>query len=152
MNWFSKFRRLKPPGRRMLATILFNLPLVHLSLQLYGLNRTQIILSRFSKRFPQQPPADTPKRLARARHLFRYTRLYGPFKGNCLSRTLLMKTILQKQGIASELTIGVRFDEQQFKAHAWLEIAGKPLNERQDVRQRFSVFQGSLLPKETPFV
>ena len=99
-----------------------------------------------------EPPEDTKRRVARARHLIRYTRKNGPFKGNCLSRSLLMMTILKRQGIDSQLHIGVRFEGNEFKAHAWLERNGKPLNESKDVRQRFSVFTGDILPTETQFV
>lgn len=152
MNWLNKYCRLKPPGRRMLAIILVSLPMVHLSIQLFGLNHTQAILNQFHKRSPLQPPSDTNLRIRRARHIMRYTRLHGPFKGNCLSRSLLMQLLLQNQGIRSQMIIGVRFDEHEFKAHAWLERDGKPLNERMDVRQRFSVMESSRLPKETQFL
>jgi len=152
MNWFTKYKRLKPPGRRILATILFSLPLVHLSIQLMGLSRTQTILSFFQKNIPAEPPIDLRPRLARARHIIRYTRLHGPFKGNCLSRSVLMQLLLQNQGISSQMIIGVRFDNAEFKAHAWLERDGNPLNERRDVRQRFSVMGSNRLPKETQFI
>jgi hypothetical protein len=152
MNWYQKYKQLKPTGRKMLLTVLFSLPLVHLNIHLFGLNNTQSILAVFRRRVPKQPPADTRLRLMRARHIFRYTRLHGPFKGNCLSRSLLMQMLLQNQGICSQMIIGVRFDDQQFKAHAWLERDGEPLNERSDVRQRFSVMESNRLPKETQFI
>lgn len=136
----------------MLVSILFSLPFVHLSVRTIGLHRTQSILSWLGKFKALEPPEDTKQHIARARHLIRYTRKNGPFKGNCLSRSLLMMTILKRQGINSQLLIGVRFEGSEFKAHAWLERNGKPLNESKDVRQRFSVFTGDVLPKETQFV
>lgn len=133
-------------------TVLFSLPLIHLTIQMMGLSRTQTILAFFQKDLPVKPPADLKLRLARARSIIRYTRMHGPYKGNCLSRSVLMQVLLQKQGISSQMIIGVRFDDQEFKAHAWLERDGKPLNERKDVRQRFSVMENHRLSKETHFI
>ena len=152
MNWFKKYKKLKPPGRSMLTTILFSLPLIHLCIKLLGLNITQAILAKFQKRIPNELPPDSKLHLTRARHIFRYTRLHGPFKGNCLSRSVLMQLLLQNQGICSQMIIGVRFNDREFKAHAWLERDGKPLNESMDVRQRFSVLENPSLTKETQFI
>lgn len=58
----------------------------------------------------------------------------------CLHRSLILWWLVRRQGIASELRIGVRKEEGRFEAHAWVECAGVPLNDRADVGQDFAPF------------
>ena len=60
----------------------------------------------------------------------------------CLHRSLTLWWLLRRQGIASELRIGVRMQEGRFEAHAWVEYKGVALNDGLDVGSRFAAFQG----------
>ena len=60
----------------------------------------------------------------------------------CLHRSLTLWWLLRRQGIASELRIGVRKEQGRFEAHAWVERAGVALNDGLDVGLRFVAFQG----------
>ena len=60
----------------------------------------------------------------------------------CLHRSLTLWWLLRRQGIASELRIGVRKQEGRFEAHAWVEHEGVALNDGLDVGLRFAAFQG----------
>lgn len=45
---------------------------------------------------------------------------------SCLTQGLAYQTMLHRRGVAGELRIGVRQDEQgRFAAHAWVSVAGK---------------------------
>lgn len=59
----------------------------------------------------------------------------------CLHRSLTLWWLLGRQGIASELRIGVRKEQGQFEAHAWVEYKGVALNDGLDVGSRFATFQ-----------
>lgn len=59
---------------------------------------------------------------------------------NCLKKSLVLWGLLRRQGIESELRIGVQKEEENFAAHAWVEYEGFVLNDRQNVRDRFSMF------------
>jgi hypothetical protein len=58
----------------------------------------------------------------------------------CLHRSLTLWWLLRRQGIASELRIGVRKEQGRFEAHAWVERQGVALNDRPDIGQDFTPF------------
>jgi hypothetical protein len=75
---------------------------------------------------------------------------YGPWKPNCLLRSLALGWFLGRKGIPFEIQIGVPGgnagvsdgSEPDFSAHAWLELDGVVLNDRQDIAAEFSPFNG----------
>lgn len=64
---------------------------------------------------------------------------------NCLPRSVTLSWLLARRGVASDLRIGVRRDVQAgLAAHAWVEVAGRPLNESANVREQFVAFDRPL--------
>ena len=59
-------------------------------------------------------------------------------KMNCLRRCLSQQQMLKKRGFSAKMHIGVRFEEEQLLAHAWLTIQGKVINDSDDVSTRYS--------------
>ena len=55
----------------------------------------------------------------------------------CLPRSLALRALLRRHGIEADLLIGVRREDGEIKAHAWIEDAGRPVGESADVRSRF---------------
>jgi hypothetical protein len=49
-----------------------------------------------------------------------------PIDSRCLMQSLILTSLLSRRGIGSSLVIGVRGGET-FGAHAWVELAGRPL-------------------------
>lgn len=47
--------------------------------------------------------------------------------GSCLSRSLALRRVLASAGIAAAVRIGTRRDGGNLAAHAWVELAGRPL-------------------------
>jgi len=81
--------------------------------------------------------------------LVQWAATYGPYGGNCLSRSLTLWWLLRRQGLESELRIGVSTTGGRFEAHAWIEFQGTVINDQPDVRERFGVFDlpaGSAIP------
>ena len=66
----------------------------------------------------------------------------------CLSRSLALWWLLLRQGIYSELRVGVRKNEGNFEAHAWVEHGGQVLSDRHQIATRFVAFNRSLLSSE----
>ena len=62
------------------------------------------------------------------------------FGATCLTRSLLLRWLLLFYGTPSELRIGVRFANDEFAAHAWVEKDGIPLNERPEVVACYAAF------------
>ena len=68
----------------------------------------------------------------------------------CLQESLVLWWLLGRQGVASELRVGVRKHESKFEAHAWVECDGVALNEPQAQHEHYAAFDSALasLPPE----
>lgn len=53
----------------------------------------------------------------------------GPWTSSCLSRALVLYTMLRQHGYRPRVVIGVDGVRQRFDAHAWVELDGKPVEE-----------------------
>jgi transglutaminase superfamily protein len=60
-----------------------------------------------------------------------------PVPAHCLHKSLVLHFWLRKEGIPSELRIGVRKEDRQLKAHAWVEIDGQVVNDSPDAVSAF---------------
>jgi hypothetical protein len=151
VRFFVKLRSLKPPGRRALLQAAVMIPLTALGLRLFGFRRVYSGLDRLAKRGRQGPPNDEPLRVRRARHVTRYLAQNGPYRGNCLSRSLVLWWSLRRQGIDNDLRIGVRNGADSFQAHAWVEYQGQPLNAGRLVHQQYAAFDRPIVPEGAEF-
>ena len=60
----------------------------------------------------------------------------------CLGRSLVTWSLLRRRGIDSALVMGAAPPAgEALEAHAWVEVAGVPVNDRPDVRERFGRFE-----------
>jgi hypothetical protein len=55
----------------------------------------------------------------------------------CLQRSAATTCLLRKHGIAAELVIGAQ--QIPFKAHAWVEVAGKVVNDKPYTPEMYAV-------------
>jgi hypothetical protein len=110
-----------------------------------GVPRTQAAL-RGQKRGDAVEPLTTIAAAKRA--LVRVKRATG-IDGTCLSRSLALATMLQRRGISTELRVGYRRKDGIIEGHAWLEYAGKPINERPDVVATYTLASHSTAFDET---
>jgi len=62
---------------------------------------------------------------------------HGPYRANCLKRSLVIWGLLRRRGIPAELRIGVNNGEKIFQAHAWVESMGVVLAEPAGVNPAF---------------
>lgn len=65
---------------------------------------------------------------------------YCPGSRKCLERSVALHALLRRAGIPSELRIGIGTTDPKVEAHAWIEVAGIPVNDSADVAQRYKVF------------
>lgn len=71
------------------------------------------------------------ERLAR---VIGWTASYGLFRPTCLVRALALEALLTARGVTGAVVrIGVRRAPAGLEAHAWLELAGRPIGERDEV-------------------
>ena len=125
--------------QRAVLAMLGLVPALHVAVRVFDYNRTRAFLDRRADvrrtRLTGLPADITPYRLATAR-VMRYSWL----PGNCLSRSLGLLWLLRRNGHDAELRLGVSLAGGTFAAHAWVELAGRVLNDRQDVTARYAPF------------
>jgi hypothetical protein len=150
-NW-RKFQGLSWSERGFFFLSLLLLPITAAALRLLGLKRTQLVLLRLAPTLDLPGDAKEPTRKEQAlgfARLVRAAATHGPYRANCLKQSLVLWWLLRLSGIPSDLRIGVRKAPAGLEAHAWIECAGRPLNDRQDVPLRFAPFQRAIGPRCT---
>jgi hypothetical protein len=126
---------------------LFLLPIIAFSLKLWGMQSTQTFLAQISQKTISSTVA-TPLPLAKTTStMVNLAATYSPLWGNCLKKSLVLWYLLRCQGITSELRIGVRKENGEFQAHAWIEHAGVVLNDTPYVHQQFTTFAQAIEAK-----
>ncbi len=160
MNWLKllirKSRRiwgLDRNSRWLLLQAFLLLPLIAISLKLWGLKPTQAGLARLlpAAKIPVENSVQHPS-VADIRHskiiktigMVRLAVRYCQPWANCLKKSLVLWGLLRYQGIESELRIGVRRETVKFEAHAWVECEGFVLNDTPNVRDRFAMFERAI--------
>jgi len=141
--------------RRLLAQAFMLLPLTRCGVYWLGIRRWQRLLIKLSpshsKRAESLLPASSLDRddsltaIARAQTIARVVKIateQGMLHANCLQQTLVLWSLLRRNGIDSEICFGTRKQAGQVQAHAWVELFGIPLNEDKEVCEYFSPFAG----------
>ena len=59
----------------------------------------------------------------------------------CLQRSLTLQRMLAKQGINSQLCIGVNDKVDTVFAHAWVQINDQPIGESEDIQTTFKILE-----------
>ena len=139
----SRFRALSATDRRTLLTAMALLPLFRIALHLLGLQRLQARLHRTPLARANPPDHDDLMRIGTlVNHASNH--VLGP--DNCLTRSLYLWWLLRRKGVYCQLRIGVRLADGGLIAHAWVEHAGVPVNDRHDVGAAFDPFTEPLSP------
>ena len=141
----ARLRGLSVAERLRLLQAVLLLPLNSLGVRLFGLRPWMGFLARERgggrMSSAEGGPADG---LERARQTWQVAAMavrHAPYRGNCLSGSLTLWWLLRRQGLASDLRIGVSTQGGQFAAHAWIEYQGVVINDRSDVSRRFIRFE-----------
>lgn len=91
-----------------------------------------------------EPASEKPfhrEKLLRLKRLTRLIKRKGIYRGNCLSRSIMLWILLRRQGICCELRFGSRIRDGEFQAHAWVEHNGIPVNASPRVNSNYTVFE-----------
>ncbi|QQS54709.1 MAG: lasso peptide biosynthesis B2 protein [Candidatus Competibacteraceae bacterium] len=150
IGWFRLWRhgliiwRLSWRERGLLLRAWWMLHGIALALRWVSFQRVYGFLGR---RVGTTPPAvgDEMQLADQARALTRLVQgaaVWSLHRPTCLHRSLTLWWLLGRQGIVSELRIGVRMEQGRFEAHAWVEYKGVALNDGLDVGLHFAAFQG----------
>jgi hypothetical protein len=135
-----RYNGFEPRVRRIFLRAVALLPLLSLSLRVRGFLRTRASLQKhISSATPREfISPDLVVRMVRA------AGQYGFSRPTCLQESLALWWILGRQGIASDLRVGVRKEGEKFEAHAWVECDGIALNEPESKHQHYAAFDSAL--------
>lgn len=115
---------------RLLASVL-GLPIIHGLLAVAGYGRVRRWLEQWTAR-PGARAADA-RDLERARALARLVAIAGrrgAVEATCLRQSLLLFAWLRRRGLRPTLQLGVADRTGGFQAHAWVELEGHALLQR----------------------
>jgi hypothetical protein len=137
----------------LLLQSLLMLPVTALSIKLLGVQRFRNALVRLSQKGKDSsarsslntpPPVfSLEHKTQKARQIARLVRAaanHGLYRANCLEQSLVLWSLLKRNGLESEIRFGARKEEDELQAHAWVEFLGIALNEDHGVEQRYAPF------------
>jgi Transglutaminase-like superfamily len=67
-----------------------------------------------------------------------YACVWYPKQALCLQRSFVTTYLLRRRGVAAEMVMGAQ--KLPFKAHAWVEVDGRAINERSNVQATYAVW------------
>jgi len=135
----------------LLAQAFLTLPLIAGGLVWPGFRRLQAWLARWVR--PASPVAAAPEagqwpQAWGTARMVQIAARYSLIRLNCLPTSLALWWLLRRQGIGADLRIGVTPRSGGLEAHAWVELQGVPLNDQDDVHERFAPFPVTITPPE----
>ena len=89
-------------------------------------------------------PQEISARLEMTCRMVRAAEHYSFVQVTCLEESLLLWYLLQRQGIAVAIRIGVRKPTGKFEAHAWVEHDGIALNQAEEHHRHYHPFDNDL--------
>ena len=67
-----------------------------------------------------------------------YACVWYPKQALCLQRSFVTTYLLRKHGVRAQMVLGAQ--KLPFKAHAWVEVDGRAINERSNVQATYAVW------------
>jgi Transglutaminase-like superfamily len=139
-----RFSALERTARGLFLRAAPLLPLISVSLRLRGFRKTQAFLQRFLSTYNNEANSSAPGRTELTVRMVRAAVRHSIGHPTCLEESLALWWLLGRQGIASELRIGVRKQDEKFEAHAWVEREGSALNEPESLHAHYAAFDAAL--------
>lgn len=140
-----RFSALEWTAQTLFLRALVMLPLVGLSMRFRGFDATRSTLRKAVSPATMQIASDSlNKRIALAAHMVNAADRHGLVHPSCLVKSLTLWWLLGRQGISSELRVGVRKEGGNLEAHAWVEREGTALNEPEERHDHYAAFDAAL--------
>lgn len=137
------FVRLPRGERGLLIESFLLLPLVEISLKIFGFKRTLRVMEWGVSRRRRKEPTPAPEQVESTVRLVSIAARHGIHKAGCLRRAMVAWFLLRRQGIRSELRIGVcKDDAGTLEAHAWVEHEGKVIADPEAGEGRYKALEG----------
>jgi hypothetical protein len=136
----GRLARLSGRERRLLVRSFVTVPLALVGLRVAGYDRTRRAIGRISGDGHRRTPptgADLDRRITGTVDVVRIASTRVAPRSTCLAQSIVLWALLRRQGIDSEIVIGVKKSDLPLDAHAWVERQGRPLNETPEVVATF---------------
>jgi hypothetical protein len=139
-----RFSSLERDAQKLFLRAMVILPVVALSLRWRGFLATQATLQKsISIGISELDPEISTKHLALTAHMVNAADRHGLVHPSCLAKSIALWWLLGRQGISSEMRIGIRKENEKFQAHAWVERDGTALNEPEEHHHHYAAFDAA---------
>jgi hypothetical protein len=139
-----RFSSLERGAQKLFLRAMVILPVVALSLRWRGFQATQASLQKsISSGIQELDSALATRHVVLTAHMVNAADRHGLVHPSCLAKSMALWWLLGRQGISSELRIGIRKENEKFQAHAWVERAGTALNEPEEHHHHYAAFDGA---------
>lgn len=144
----QRFRKLSAPARGIFLRAAVLLPWVALRLKLQGFQVTKNSLRSSAIDISPKNLSENTERAALTARMVRSAARHALGNPSCLEESLVLLHLLNAQGIAAQLRIGVKKNVPKFEAHAWVECEGVALNESESLHDHYASFESesSVMP------
>ena len=144
---WTRFWKLSAPERRYFFMGALFLPVAIVSLRMFNFRSVQQSLEKRhvdATRMDARDDAAIYAEVQTASRMVDAASRLGVARGNCLSKSITLWWLLRRQGIPVQLRLGARKTGDQLEAHAWVEMNGRVVNDSEDVRTKYSLFEGAV--------
>lgn len=122
--------------RPWFATAFAAVTVARLSLRFLGFRRTMRAARWYGHRVAGRPARGAPERMARG---IAVAAAFFPGRAICLEQSVALYLLLRRWG-HDDAALRVGVQPYPFLAHAWVELAGRPLLENDDDMVKFVAF------------
>jgi len=145
LEGLRRFSALERPAQGVFLRAATMLPVVAVSLRLRGFDATRTALQKtVSRSISQTANESVEKRAALTARMVNAADKHGLVHPSCLAKSLTLWWLLGRQGISTQLRIGIRKENGKFEAHAWVEREGAALNEAEGHQHHYAAFDAAL--------
>ncbi len=106
---------------------------------LLGFGRNFARLHSVVRRWPVASKNANPETIERVCNSVNHALLWYPKHVRCLQRAAVTTCMLRELGVRAQMVLGAK--NNPFKAHAWVEVNGRSVNERNDVQMKYGVWE-----------
>ena len=131
---FRQFLGLSPEQKQFLLRAVFILPMTYVGLEILGFQQLFSCIQHFTR--VDRPARDLEEFVAYPQLLNAVARRF-PLPMKCLGRSVALGWLLRLEGIDATVHIGVRKDQHDLDAHAWVQSGDVVINDAEDVAERY---------------
>jgi len=105
----------------------------------FFLGRNFARLRRVVQRWPVATRSADDLTVQRVCDAVNHACIWYPKRVLCLQRSAVTSCLLRSYGVPVQMVLGAQ--KFPFKAHAWVEVGGRAVNEKRDVRSIYGVWE-----------